>query len=131
MSSSGNLALQYPPTPPTSLTSGNHDDEVFIPKIGNPTQHVLYTLKRHPHPIHIFQQLTPIPDKPESLTHKNHGQTDLFRPYDLRDNPTTSAQRLHPLPSVSTVIERLQDMTLQTHIETNAHVTGCLICGKP
>ena len=22
-------------------------------------------------------------------------------------------------------------MTLQTHIETNAHVTGCLFCGKP
>ena len=128
MSSSGNVALQYPPTPPTSLISDDDNDEVFSPIIGNPAQHVPYTPTRCSHPLHLCQQLTPIPDPPESPTPKNREPSDLFRPYNLLENPKRSA---YPLPIVSTVIEGLHDLSLDAHIETNAYVTGCLNCGKP
>ena len=56
-------------------------------------------------------------------------QSDIFRPYDLPENPTTTTT--YPLPTVFTVIEGLQDMSLHAQIETNADVTGCLVCGNP
>ena len=73
MSSSGNLALQYPPTPPTSLTSDDDDDEVFFPIIGNSSQHVAYTPNHHPDPVQLCQQLAPIPDTPESPNPESRG----------------------------------------------------------
>ena len=127
-SPSGNLDLQYPPNPPTSLMSDDDDAEVFTPISGNPAQHVSYTPIRCPHPLQLFQQLRSIPDTPEYPAPENREQLDLFRPYNLPENPSTSA---YPLPSVSTVIEELQDMTLFAHIKTNAHFTGCLVCSKP
>ena len=128
MSSSSNIALQYPLTPPTSLISDNDNDEVFTPLIGTPAQLVPYTPNRRPNPLHLCQQLTPIPYTPESPTPKNHGQTDIFRPYELPEDPTTST---YSLPTVSTATEGIQDMELHARIETNAYVTGCLVCGKP
>ena len=127
MSSSGNFALQSPPTPPTSLISDD-DNEEFTPIIGNPDQHVPYILNQRLHPLQLCQQLTPIPDTPESPTPKNFGQSDIFRPYNRPENPTKSA---NPLPTVSTFIEGLEDMSLHAHIDTNAYVTACLVCGKP
>ena len=103
MSSRRNLAQQYPPTLPNSLMSDNDDNEVFTPLFGN----VLYTPNCCPHPLQVCQQLTPMPGTPESPTPENHAQPELFRHYDLQENPTTSA---YPLPSVSRVIEGLQDM---------------------
>ena len=90
MSSSDNVALQNTPTPPTSLTSNDDNDEVFTPITGNPAQIVPYTPNRRPHPPQLRQQKTPIQDTPESPTLENRGQSDKFRPYDL-PNPTTSA----------------------------------------
>ena len=128
MSASRNLTLEYPPTPPTSSISDDDKNEIFTPIVGNPTQNVPYVPNRHPHPLPSCQQLTPIPDTPESPTPEKCGQPGLFRPHNLPHTPTTSA---YPLPSVSTVIEGLQNMTLHAHVENNAYVTGCLICGKP
>ena len=48
MSSSNNVALQYPLTPPNSIISNDDKDEVFTPIIGNPAQLVPYTPNRHP-----------------------------------------------------------------------------------
>ena len=127
MSSSDNFALQYPSTPPASLSSVDHNDEVFTPKIGSPTQLVPYTPNRRPHALQFCQQLTPIPDTPESPTPENCGQSDIFRPYDLPENPTRST---YPLPTVFTVSEGLQDMSMHAHIENNANVTCCLVCGE-
>ena len=49
MSASGKLALQYPPTPPTSLISDDGDNEIFTPIVGNPTEIVPYVPNRYPH----------------------------------------------------------------------------------
>ena len=68
MSSSGNFALQYPTTPSASLISDDDTDEVPIPIIGNPAQLLPYTPNRHPHPLQLCQQITPIPDTLESST---------------------------------------------------------------
>ena len=46
MSPSGNIALQYPPTPPRSLIYDDDDDEVFTPIIGKFAQHVPHTPNR-------------------------------------------------------------------------------------
>ena len=127
MSASGNLAIQYPPTPPISLISDNDDDEVFNPISGNPTQNVPYIPNR-PHPLQLFQQLTPIPNTPESLTPENREHPDPFRPHNLPNTHTTSA---YPLPNVSTVIEWLQNKTLHAHMENKAYVSGCLVHRKP
>ena len=48
MSTSGNVALQCPPTPSTSLISDDGNDEVFTPVIGNPAHIVPYTPNRRP-----------------------------------------------------------------------------------
>ena len=127
MSSPGNFTLHYLPIPSTSLKTDDDNVELFTPKIGNPAQLVPHTPNRHPHPHQLYQQLTPIPDTPESPTPENRGQSDIFRPYDLPESPTTTP---YPRPNVSTVTEGLQDMSWHAHIETNAYVTGCLVCGK-
>ena len=73
MSSSSNFALQYPTTPPTSLISDDDNDEVLTPIIGNPAQFLPYTPNRHPIPPQLCQEITPIPDTPESPTPENRG----------------------------------------------------------
>ena len=96
MSLSSTSAAQYPITPPTSLLSDDDNDEVFTPLIGNPAQSLPYTPNRRPQPLQLSQQLTPIPDTPESPTPENRGQPDIFRPYDL-PNPSTSTSYDNPL----------------------------------
>ena len=127
LTASRNLALQYPPTPPNSLISDDNDDEIITPRIGNPTQPVPYTPNRRLQHLQLCQRKAHIRDTPESSTLENSGKPDLIRHYDLLDNLTTSADLF---PSFSTVIEGLQDMKLQFHIKTNAHVPRCLVLGK-
>ena len=88
MSLSSNSAPPYPITPPTSLISDDENDDMLTPKTGNPTQFFPYTPNLHPIPIQLCQQITPIPDTPESPTPKNRGQSDLFRPYDIPNQPS-------------------------------------------
>ena len=64
MSLSGTFAPHYPTTPPTSLISDDDNDEVLTPIIGNPAQLLPYSPNRHPIPLQLCQQITPIPDTP-------------------------------------------------------------------
>ena len=73
MSSSGNFAPQYPTSPPTSLISDDDTDEVPTSTSGTSAQFLPYTPNRHPNPLQVCQQITPIPDMPESPTPKNPG----------------------------------------------------------
>ena len=73
--------------------------------------------------------MTPIPDTPESPTPENRGQPDIFRPYDLPGNPSTSASYDNPC-NISTVANGLQKLTLHPHPTRIEWVTGCLVCGK-
>ena len=97
MSLSGTSAPYYPTTPPTSLISDDDTDETPTPIIGNPAQFLPYTPNRHPNPLQLCQQLTPIPDTPESPTPENRGQSDIFRPYDI-PNPWSSTFSNNPPP---------------------------------
>ena len=97
MSLSGTSAPQYPITPPTSLISDDEDDDTLNPITGNPAQFLPYTPNRHPIPIQLCQQITPIPDTPESPTPENRGQSDLFRPYDIPNQPSASLLHNPPL----------------------------------
>ena len=83
MSLSGTSAPQYPITPPTSLISDDEDDDMLTPITGNPSHFLPYTPNRHPIQIQLCQQITPIPDTPESPNPENRGQLDIFRPYDI------------------------------------------------
>ena len=51
MSSSGNFALQYPTTLPTSLISDDDKDEVLTPINGHPAEFSPYTPNRRPNPL--------------------------------------------------------------------------------
>ena len=90
MSSSGNFAPQLPTTPTTSLISNEDTDEVPTPIFGNPAHFLPYTPNRHPNPLQICQQITPIPHTPESPTLKNREQSDNFRPYDIPNQPSST-----------------------------------------
>ena len=89
MSLSGTSAPQYPITPPTSLISGDENDEVLNPIFGNPAQFLPYTPNRHPILLQLCQQITHIPDTPESPTPERHGQVDNSRPHDIPDQPSS------------------------------------------
>ena len=89
MSLSGTSVLQFPTTPPTSLISDDEIDDLLTPITGNPAQFLPYTPNRHPIPIQLCQQITPTPDTPESRTPENRGQPDIFRPYDLPNQPSS------------------------------------------
>ena len=128
MSMSGTSALQYPTTPPTSLISDDETDDVLTPIIGNPDHFLPYAPNRHPIPLQLCQQTTPIPDTPESPTPQNRGQSDIFRPCDTPDAPPSTL--LNNPPNISTVANGLQNLTLQPHPQRNECVTGCLVCGK-
>ena len=110
------------------MISDDEDDDMLTPITGNPAQFLPYTPNRHPIPIQLCQQITPIPDTPESPTPENREQSDLFRPYDIPNQP--SASLLHNPPIITTVTEGLQNLTLHPHPQRNEWVTGCLICGK-
>ena len=130
MSSSGNFAYQHPPTPPMSFISHDDNDEAFTAILRNPAQLISYTPNRRPQPLQLCQQMTPIPDTPESPTPENRYQPDMFQPYDL-PNPTTSASYGNPPPpNISTVANGLQNLTLHAHPQCNEGVTGCLVGGK-
>ena len=89
MSMSGTSAAQYPITPPASLISDDEDEDMFTPITGNPAQFLPYTPNRHPNPIQLCQQITPIPDTPESPTPENRRQSDNFRPDDIPNQPSS------------------------------------------
>ena len=125
MSMSGTYAPQYPITPPTSLIS---DDDMLTPITGNPAQFLPYTPNRHSIPIQLCQQITPIPDTPESPTPKNRGQSDNFRPDEIPNEPSPTIP--NDPPNITTVTDGLQNLTLHPHPQRNEWVTGCLICGK-
>ena len=129
ISSSSNLVLQYPHTLPTSFISDNDNDEVSTPIIGNPAQLLPYYPNCHPNPLHLCQQLTHIPDTPESLIPKNCGKSDIFRPYDL-PNPSTSTSFDNPL-NILAVADGLQNLALHPHQARKEWVTGCSVYGKP
>ena len=128
MSLSGTSAPQYPITPPTSLISDDEDDDMLTPITGNPAQFLPYTPNRHPIPIQLCQQLTPIPDTPESPTPENRGQSDNFRPDEIPNEPSPTILN-NPL-IITTVTDGLQILTLHPHPQRNEWVTGCLVCGK-
>ena len=128
MSFSGTAAPQYPITPPTSLISHDEDDDMLTPITVNPAQFLPYTLNRHPIPIQLCQPITPIPDTPESPTPENCGQSDLFRPYGIPNEPLSTI--LNNPPIITTVTDGLQNLTLHPHPQRIEWVTGCLVCGK-
>ena len=128
MSLSGTSAPQYPTTPPTSLISDDENDEMLTSIIGNPAQFSPYTPHRHPIPLQLCQQITPIPDTPETPTPENRGQSDTFRPYDFPNEPSSTI--LNNPPNITTVADGLRNLTWHPHPQRNKWVTGCLVCGK-
>ena len=97
MSLSGTSALQYSTTPPTPLISDDENDEVLTPITGNAAQFLPYTPNRHPIPLQLCQQTTPIPDTPESPTPENCGQSDIFRLYDIPSQPSSTFFNTPPI----------------------------------
>ena len=97
MSVSGTCAPQYPNTPPTSLMSDDENDEVLNEIIGNPDQFLRYTPNGHPNPLQLCQQMTPIPDTPEWPTPENCGQSNIFRHYDIPNQPSTMLLHSPPI----------------------------------
>ena len=97
MSLSGTSAPQYPITPPTSLISDDEDDDMLTPITGKPAQFLPYTPNRHPIPNQLCQQTPPIPDTAESPTPENRGQPDIFRPYDIPKEPSSTILNNPPL----------------------------------
>ena len=128
MSLSGTSVPQYPTTPPTSLISDDANDDMPTPILGNPAQFLPYTPNRHPIPLQLRQQTTTIPDTPESLTPENCGQSDIFPPHDIPQQP--SSIPLNNPPNITSVSNELRNMTLHPHPQRNEWVTGCLVCGK-
>ena len=125
---SGTSALQYPTTPPTWLISDDENDEALTPIIGNPAQFLPYTPNRHPIPLQLCQQMTPIPHTPESPTPENCGQSDNFRPDVIPDDP--SSKFFNNPSNMTTVADGLRNLTLHPHPQCNERVTGCLVCRK-
>ena len=97
MSLSGTFAPQYPITPPNSSISDDEDDDTLTPITDNPAQFLPYTPNRHPIPIHLCQQITPIRDTPESPTPENRGQSDNFRPDAIPNEPSPTKLNNPPL----------------------------------
>ena len=101
---------------------------MLTPITGNLAQLLPYTPNGHPIPNQLCQQITPIPDTPESPTPENPGQSDNFRPDDIPNQP--SSLPLNNPPNITTVADELRNLTLHPHPQRNEWVTGCLICGK-
>ena len=128
MSLSSTSALQCPAFPPTSLFSDDEDEVMLTPITGNSAQFLPFTPNRHPIPIQLCQQITPIPDTPESSTPENRGQSNTFRPDDIPNQPTSIP--LNNAPNIMAVADELRNMTLHPHPQRNEWVTSCLVCGK-
>ena len=109
MSLSGTSTPPYLITPPTSLISDDENDDMPTPITGNPAQFFPYTPNRHPIPIQLCQQITPIPDTPESPTPENCVQSELFRPYDIPNQPSSSL--LDNPANIPTVADGLRNLT--------------------
>ena len=109
MSLSGTSDWQCPTTPPTSLISDDENDDMLTPIIGNPAQLLPYTPNRHPIPIQLCQQKTPIPETPQSPTPENRGQSDDFYPNNVP---------LHNPPNIVAVADELRNLTLHPLIRT-------------
>ena len=129
MSLSGTSAPQYPITPPTSLFSGDEDDDMLAPITGEPAQLLPYTPNRHAIPIQLCQQITPIPDTPESPIPENRGQSDSFHPDDIRNQPS-SIPLNKSSPNITAVADELRILILHPHPQRNKWATECLVCGK-
>ena len=125
MSLSGTSAPPYPITPPTSLISDYENDDMLTPITSNPAQFLPYTPNRQPIPFQLCQHITPIPETPESPTPENRGQPDIFRPYDIPNEPSSTILN-YPPPIITTVTDGLQNLTLHPHRQCNEWVTGCL-----
>ena len=121
MSLSGTSAFQCPTNPPTSLISDDENDDMLTPIIGNPAQLLPYTPNRHPIPFQLCQQITRIPETPQSPTPENRGQSDDFYPNNIP---------LHNPPNIVAVADELRNLTLHPHPLCNETVTSCLVCGK-
>ena len=130
MSLCGTSAPQYLTTPPSSLISDDDTDEMPIPIFGNPAQFLTYSPNLHPKPLHLCQQITPISDTLESPTVENRGQSDIFRPYDIPNQPSSILLHNTPPPNIKTVADGLRNLTLHPHPQGNEWVTGCLVCRK-
>ena len=128
MSLSCTSAPQYPITLPTSLISDDDNDDMTTPIVGNPTQFLPYIPNRHPISRQLRQQMTTIPDTPESPTPENRGQSDIFRPYDNAQQPSTIP--LNNPPNITAVSDELRNITLHPHPQRNEWVTECLVCEK-
>ena len=109
------------------MISDDDNDEVRTPKYGNPAQFFPYTPNSHPISFQLCQQITPIPDNPESPTPENRGQSDIFRLSDV-PNPLSSTSFNSP-PNITTVADGWRNLTLHPHPQRNEWVTGCLVCG--
>ena len=72
--------------------------------------------------------MTTIPDTSESPTPENRGQSDISRPYDNAQQPSTIP--LKNPPNITAVSDELRNMTLHPHPQRNEWVTGCFVCGK-
>ena len=77
----------------------------------------------------MCQQTTPIPDTPESPTPENRGQSDIFRPYDIPNEPSSTILN-NPPPNITTVADVLRNLALHAHRKRNEWVTRCLVCGN-
>ena len=99
MSLSGTSAPHYPITPPAALISDDENDDMLTPITGNLAQFLTYTPDRHPIPIQLCQQITPIPDTPESPTPENRRQSDNFRPNDFPNQPSSIPLNNPPPPT--------------------------------
>ena len=130
MSLADTSALQYPMTPPNSMISDGENDDMPTPIIGNPAQFLPYTPNRHPIPLQICQQMTTIPDTPESPTTENRGQPDICCTQDIPHQPSRIPLN-NPPPKIIAVADELHNLTLHPHPQRNEWVTGCLVCGKP
>ena len=128
MSLSGTSAPQYRITLPTSLISDDNNDDMTTPIVGNPAQFLPYTPNRHPISRQLHQQMTTVPDTPESLTPENRGQSDFFHPSDNSQQPPTIP--LNNPPNITAVSDELRNMTLHPHPQRNEWVTGCLVCER-
>ena len=89
MSLSGTSALQCPTIPSTSLISDDENGDMLTPITGNLAQFLPYTPNPHSIPNQLCQQITPIPDTPESSTPENRAQSDTFRPDDIPNQPSS------------------------------------------
>ena len=57
-------------------------------------------------------------------------ESDIFRPYDIPNQPPSTFFNNNPPPKFTTVADGLRNVTLHPHPQRNEWMTGCLVCGK-